>query len=76
MSSPEEIIPLQLADSAPVFVLNGAEYCTPTILNIATYYYKLHGAPPDKIMELVNLEKSIEDWQSKNPHLVYKIGER
>jgi len=71
----DPIISLEFDPEAePQFTIKASELCTPSILNMAIYYYKLHGASHEKILELVALGNKIEEWRNNNPDKIFKMG--
>lgn len=71
----DPIIPLEFDPEAePQFTIKASELCTPTILNMAIYYYKLHGASKEKIAELLTLANKMEEWRNSNSDKIFIMG--
>lgn len=71
----DPMVPLEFSpDAEPQFTLRASEYSTPTIMNMAIYYYKLHGASKEKMVELLTLANKMEEWRNCNSDKIFIMG--
>lgn len=66
-------LPVEL-DPEPMLTIRASEFTTPTIINMAIYYYKINGACAEELHKLITLEKEIDDWRERNPDKIFKLG--